>query len=172
MVPPSQGRKTVYKHFEWFWISQRESLQCKLTSALHFSKLRTLTTFFRDQRHIPSHISAFSHSSSQQYISVKCFCPLPLFAFLHSGQWCCWFSAAFLNVLLWIQALIFIGLHPSYSTGWLHSQTGDKNLQYSGFYTETGHLSIIVSGSSRIFIYQTSNIFLLRVYFTMWVYRT
>lgn len=52
---------------EWFWISQRESIQCKLTSTLHFRKQRTHTAFFREQMHISSHVSAFSHLSSLEY---------------------------------------------------------------------------------------------------------
>lgn len=82
IVPPSQGQKSVQKHFEWFWVSQRESIQCKLTSPLHFRKPWACITFFRDQMHVPSHVCALSHSSCQEYslwsVFVHC---LPLLSF-------------------------------------------------------------------------------------------
>lgn len=80
IVPPSQGQKSVHKHLEWFWISQRESIECKLTSALHFRK-PGLASHSSESRCCPQSRLCFVPLELPGAFSLKCFCPLSAFAF-------------------------------------------------------------------------------------------
>lgn len=80
IVPLSQGQKSVHKHFEWFWISRRESIQCKLTSALQ--KATGLYHILQRADACLQSRLCFIPLKPPGVFSLKCFCPLSAFAFI------------------------------------------------------------------------------------------
>lgn len=131
-VPASHGQKSVHKYF----LSNSEFYREKAFNAnsrLHFTwESCGLLSHPSDPRCISPVTLCFLPLEQPGVFSVKCFCPLSVFAFLHSALLLLSIQCSLFKCPVLSAGTNFIGLHSGWSAGWLHSQTGNKIHQHLG----------------------------------------